>query len=263
MKITAYPPGMPCWIELAAPDLDAATSFYTELFGWTTRPAPDRGRDGYTVFCRGTDPVGGVGRSTSDEQPPAWSWYAAAKDAQAVLERVEEAGGKVLAPPADVGTAGRSAMFLDPCGTPFSVWQAGTFSGAGVVGEPGALGWTELMTREPHGAVDFYGPVLGWDRKPGGDPAESYTEFQIDGRSIAGMMPMTDDRYPPELPDHWMVYVCVEDTDATAGRVRELGGEISILPRNTPAGRFAVAVDPAGAWFSLICRLKEPPADQS
>jgi predicted enzyme related to lactoylglutathione lyase len=247
---------MPCWVDLATPDLDAAKAYYTELFGWTAHTSPDPDFGGYTIFHRGDDPVAGAGPLMSEEQPPAWSWYAATDDAEAVGARVEGAGGKVLAAPTDVGSTGRMAVFLDPSGTPFSVWQAGEFGGARVVGEPGSLGWTELMTREPAAAVDFYGKVLGWVPKPGGDPADSYTEFQINDRSIAGMMPMTGERFPAELPDHWMVYVCVEDTDATAERVKELGGSVSVTPRDTPAGRFAVAVDPAGAWFSLICKLR-------
>jgi predicted enzyme related to lactoylglutathione lyase len=257
VKISAYPTGMPCWLDLATPDLDTSTAFYTELFGWTARPAAAPG-GGYTIFHRGEDPVAGAGPLTSEDQQTAWSWYASTDDAQAVVARVEEAGGKVLTAPTDVGTTARLAVFLDPSGAPFSVWQGRELTGARVVGEPGALGWTELMTWEPRAEVDFYGKVLGWNRKPGGEPEDSYTEFQIDGRSIAGMMPMTEDRYPPELPDHWMVYVCVEDTDATAQRVRELGGEVSVPPRDTPAGRYAIAVDPAGAWFALICRLKSP-----
>jgi uncharacterized protein len=256
VKITAYPQGMPCWIDLATPDLDASRGFYTELLGWTPHSSPDPSYGGYTIFHLGDDPVAGAGPLMMPEQPPAWSWYAATTDADAMVGRVEEAGGKVLSAPMDIGSTGRMAMFLDVSGAPFAVWQPKDFVGARVVGQPGSLGWTELMTREPQVAIDFYGKVLGWTVKPGsGDPRESYTEFQIDGRSVAGMMPMDDDRYPADLPDHWMIYFCVTDTDATAERVKELGGNVSIPPRDTPAGRYAVAVDPGGAWFSMISAL--------
>jgi len=256
VKITEYPPGMPCWMDLASPDLEASRAFYTELFGWTAHTSPDPSFGGYTIFHLGDDPVAGAGTGMNAEQPPAWSWYASTSDPDAVAGRVEGAGGKVLNAPMDIGPMGRIAVFLDPSGAPFSVWQAKDFIGARVVGLPGSLGWTELMTREPHAAIDFYSEVLGWAVKPGsGDPRESYTEFQIGGRSVAGMMPMDDERYPVDLPDHWMVYLCVRDTDATAERVKELGGNVSIPPRDTPAGRYAVAVDPAGAWFSVISAL--------
>src|SRR5215470_16527771 len=47
----------------------------------------------------GDDPVAGAGPLMMPEQPPAWSWYAATTDADAMVGRVEEAGGKVLNAP--------------------------------------------------------------------------------------------------------------------------------------------------------------------
>ena len=67
--------------------------------------------------------------------------------------------------PFDVLDAGRMAVFLDAGGTPFSIWQAGTFAGAQVVTEAGAFRWNELMTRDPEAATELYGRVLGWAPK--------------------------------------------------------------------------------------------------
>ena len=125
--------------------------------------------------------------------------------------------------------------------------------GAGVVNEPGAFAWNELMTREPDAAVEFYGRVLGWTAKVNANPDMPYTEFQIDGRSVAGMMPMIGDAWPAELPDHWMVYFAVEDCDVAGTKIQELGGTVSVPPTDIPGiGRFAVVSDPAGAFFSVI-----------
>ena len=30
-----YPAGVPCWVDLVQPDLDATMAFYGGLFGWT------------------------------------------------------------------------------------------------------------------------------------------------------------------------------------------------------------------------------------
>jgi predicted enzyme related to lactoylglutathione lyase len=49
-----------------------------------------------------------------------------------------------------------------------------------------------------------------------------------------------------------MVYFAVEDVDAAAKRVEELGGKVAVPPTDTPAGRFAVVNDPQGAVFSII-----------
>jgi hypothetical protein len=42
-----------------------------------------------------------------------------------------------LAPPFDVMDAGRMAVFTDPSGAAFSVWQPHNHQGAGLVNEPG------------------------------------------------------------------------------------------------------------------------------
>ncbi len=252
MNVSEYAPGVPCWVDLGSPDVEASKAFYSALFGWAPQPSPpDAG--GYTIFQKGDSPVAAVGPLFTEGQPPAWMWYAATPDAEEVARRVEASGGKVLIAPFDVLDAGRMAAFLDTSGTPFSVWQAGNFPGAMTVTEPGAFAWNELMTRDPDAAVDFYGRVLGWTAKVNANPDMPYTEFQLDGRSIAGMMPMIGDAWPADLPDHWMVYFAVEDCDAACEKVKELGGPVSVPPTDAPGvGRFAVVGDPTGAFFSVI-----------
>ena len=34
LERSEYPPGVPCWIDTAQPDPEAATRFYGGLFGW-------------------------------------------------------------------------------------------------------------------------------------------------------------------------------------------------------------------------------------
>jgi predicted enzyme related to lactoylglutathione lyase len=56
----------------------------------------------------------------------------------------------------------------------------------------------------------------------------------------------------PGIPNHWHVYFSVDDTDATAAKITELGGTIVVPPFDTPVGRIAVAQDPQGAVFSIL-----------
>ena len=35
-----YEPGVPCWVDTRQPDPQAATDFYTRLFGWEAKPSP-------------------------------------------------------------------------------------------------------------------------------------------------------------------------------------------------------------------------------
>src|SRR2546421_1428725 len=203
MKVSEYAPGVPCWVDLGSPDVEASKAFYSALFGWTPQPSPPES-GGYTIFHKGDDPVAAVGPLQGDGQPPSWSWYATTRDADEVAGKVESAGGKVVVAPFDVLDAGRIAGFLDTSGAAFSIWQPRNFPGARAVTEPGAFTWNELMTRDPDAATEFYGRVLGWTPKINANPDMPYTEFQVEGRTIAGMMPMIGDAGPADLPDHWM-----------------------------------------------------------
>jgi hypothetical protein len=78
-----------------------------------------------------------------------------------------------------------------------------------------------------------------------------YTEFQLDGQAIGGMMPMGD-MFPPEVPPHWLVYFAVQDCDATLASARDLGATVLAPPRDIPVGRFAVMADPQRAAFAFI-----------
>jgi uncharacterized protein len=250
--MTTYEPGMPVWVDLATTDVAAATRFYSELFGWTSRVAEESQAAGYTTFLRDGKAVAAVGGVMSEGQPPVWMSYFGTTDADATTRQVEHAGGKVLAAPFDVMGYGRMAVFTDPSGAMFAVWQGGTMPGLELKGEPGSLSWNELMTRDPAGCKEFYPAVLGW--RPRDLPFEetTYTLWEVGGQPAAGMMPMEGDMWPADLPPHWMVYLEVADTDAAAAKAAELGGTVSVPPTDTVAGRFAVITDPQGATFSVI-----------
>ena len=54
------------------------------------------------------------------------------------------------------------AVFTDPEGAAFRVWQAKENKGAQIVNEPGSLNFNGLNTRDVEGAKSFYGSVFGW-----------------------------------------------------------------------------------------------------
>lgn len=157
-------------------------------------------------------------------------------------------------PPMDVFDSGRMAVFADPAAAVFGVWQPQTHPGAGVVNEPGALCWNELMTTDVAGAGRFYAAVFGWTPQVQGEPGpQAYTEWQLGGRSIGGMMAKPAD-VPAEVPPYWLVYFAVTDTDASAHRATELGASVVVPPTDIGAesGRFAVLTDPLGATFAVL-----------
>jgi predicted enzyme related to lactoylglutathione lyase len=210
---------------------------------------------GYRVAMVGDRAVAGIGQA-QNPGPPFWATYVAVASADDAAEKVAAAGGQVLLPPMDVLDVGRMAVFVDPVGAVFSVWQAGTHPGAQLVNEPGTWSWCELLTTDVAASKAFYGAVFGWTSNTVAAGDGEYTEWQIDGRSIAGMM-QKPPTLPAEVPPHWAVYFAVTDTDAAVARVAELGGSVLMPPLDIEPGRFAVVADPYGAPFNVIALKPE------
>jgi len=250
-----FPPGTPSWVDLASPDVDASVAFYGALMGWgATEPGPVEETGGYRMFQQDGKSVGGVMGKMQEQQPTAWATYVSVADADETAERVRAAGGSVLVEPMDVMDIGRMAFFADPSGAAFGVWQPKAFAGAELVNEPGSLCWNEVLTRDAEGGTRFYPAVFGWEpRRPQFEGApQSYTVWELDGRPVAGMMQMSDEWFPAEIPPHWGVVFAVADCDATVAKARELGATVTNEPMDMPIGRFAGLIDPQGAAFTVM-----------
>jgi uncharacterized protein len=249
-----YAPGTPSWVELSSPDTDASAAFYRQVMNWSaTEPGPVEETGGYRMFQHDGRNVAGLMGHMQEGQPTAWSTYISVKDAGETAEKVKAAGGSVLVDPMDVTDIGRMAFFADPAGAAFGVWQPKTFAGADVVNEPGSLCWTEVATRDVEAGRAFYPAVFGWAiGRPPFEGSEGYTLWEIDGAPVAGMVEMTGDLFPPEVPPHWGVCFAVADCDATVARGRELGAKVVTEPTDMPIGRYAVLVDPQGASFAVM-----------
>jgi predicted enzyme related to lactoylglutathione lyase len=264
---TSYTPGTPCWVDLAAADIEASAAFYKDLLGWDV---PERENSaemgGYRRAESDGADVAGMMPLMAAGQPPAWNTYVAVEDADATAALVTENGGTAIAPPMDVMDLGKMAVFSDPTGAVFGIWQPGTFVGAAKVNEPGALAWNELNTRDTGAAKAFYGAVFGWSfrdqemkRDAGEHGPDVYTEWLLnegDEESIGGMLDISG-LMPDQIPANWLSYFAVEDTDAAVAKIEAAGGRVGYGPVDIPAGRFAVAMEPDnGATFAVIALPK-------
>lgn len=253
----SYEPGIPSWIDLMSPDVDASKAFYTELFGWDAEDQhDDEGNRIYTMFRNDGRDVAGLGGQLSEMEgsPAVWNHYVSVDDADAAVQRATNAGGSVVMEPMDVMTSGRMAVLADPTGAVTSVWQPGDHIGAQLVNGPGAFSWSELTTRQVDDARPFYEEVFGWtlhDQDMG--EMGTYTTATFDGeRSFAGMMSMPDD-VPAEVPNYWGIYIGHDDVDAAAAQVQQLGGDVVAEPFEVAeVGRMAVLRDPQGAMFTVM-----------
>jgi uncharacterized protein len=252
-EITEFQPGLPSWADLTTPHADEAASFYASLFGWETKEAPGDPEEtgGYRMFVKDGKQVAGLMQTREEGRPPSWNTYISVSDVDEIAEKVREAGGEVLAEPMDVLDQGRMAFFADPTGAAFGVWQPKEHEGADAVSEPGFTAWHQVNTRDPGKARDFYRRVFGWDCERLDTGGADYWEWQLEGRSAAGMFRMGDD-FPEEVPAHWIVYFAVEDADAATEKAKQGGAQLRAEPFDSEAGRFAVLTDPHGAAFAVI-----------
>jgi predicted enzyme related to lactoylglutathione lyase len=180
--------------------------------------------------------------------PPFWTAYVKHDDVDGVAARAADAGGTVMFPPIDVMDAGRMTMIHDPVGAAFGVWQPREHIGAQLVNIPNTLTWNELQTPAIDAARSFYAAVFNWTY----DVDENgYVVAKADGRMQAGMMQLTEEM--AHVPPNWSVYFLVEDVQAAAAKVGQLGGSL-LVPVTTAGevGKFCVAQDPQGAIFSII-----------
>jgi uncharacterized protein len=251
-KIDKHEPGTICWLDLMTNNADAARTFYGELFGWKFEVGgPETGN--YAMAKLGDRNACGIGQQPPGTSfPPAWTVYFTASDLDRTATLVREHGGTITMGPMDVMEEGRMAVFADPTGAHFGVWQPKRHHGAQVIDEPGAMCWYEVNTPDAAKARDFYTKVFGLEAKKmeGGGPPTEYWTLHKGEKTVGGILQMTKEW--AGVPPHWMAYLAVADTDAAAKRVTELGGKLGVPPFDTPYGRIAVVTDPAGAAFSII-----------
>ena len=244
------------WVDMVTSDLDAATAFYTGLFGWETEDLPMPGDVGgvYRFFRLGGRDAAAAGtlppEMAAQGIPSHWNVWVASDNADRTVEKAAAAGGQVLMAPATLGPSGRLAMVADPGGAAVGIWQAGQHIGAGVVDEPGAMTWYEVNTRAFQDNQRFYGEVFGWTAEPLDAPGVNYATWKLGDRTVGGMLEMNEQW--EGIPSAWMVYFATTDTDDAAKRATELGGSVGAPPFDTAFGRIAVLVDPSGGHFSVV-----------
>jgi uncharacterized protein len=243
--------GVPDWVDLCVPNVQAAARFYQGLLGWTVDKHPSSLGDYYIGTAGGREVGGMMAAPLQDASKPAvWTVSFSVADVDTTVKAVEAAGGAVLEPAFDLPAA-RMAILADPAGASFGVIGHEKPVGAWMSSTPGAACWIELLTRDPAAAIDFYRSVFGWQASTETYGAVPYTTLTLDGELVAGAMPMPDE-VPDEVSGVWSVYFAVDDCAAVARRAEELGGQVLTSTTRLSDGRFAVLADPQGGTFQIM-----------
>ena len=239
------------WHDHVSGDPEAARRFYTELLGWDY-DFFDAGDWQYPMIKANGTTHGGFG-PTQGDAPPHWLGHVYIDDVDAAAERVEAAGGSIVAPAMDIPDVGRMVVVADPQGAIVSLYHSVSddFEPA-----EGVFVWDELMTTDTEAARRFYGEVVGWEnRDMEMGEGNVYTLFSSGGNDRAGGMPI-----PPQAegtPPNWMTYIGTGDVDATVDKAKKLGATVHMEPFDVATvGRLAIVADPTGAVFGLFKPLE-------
>ena len=109
----------------------------------------------------------------------------------------------------------------------------------------GEVSFFELGVKDPAPAREFYSELFGWHMRPG--PSGEEQGFQIETENIHGGLHGGDEGASP------YIFFKVDEIQAAAERVRQLGGEAEFNEHSGPgpSGTFAFCRDNQGSSFGL------------
>jgi predicted enzyme related to lactoylglutathione lyase len=109
----------------------------------------------------------------------------------------------------------------------------------------GEVSFFELGVKLAGPAREFYGELFGWRMTAG--PSGEERGFHVETPNISGGVHAGDEGGGP------YIFFRVDDIDAAARRVRELGGEAELNEHSGPgpSGTFAFCRDNQGSSFGL------------
>ncbi|MGH2578423.1 MAG: VOC family protein, partial [Actinomycetota bacterium] len=109
--------------------------------------------------------------------------------------------------------------------------------------------WADAMFGDVEGAKSFYGDVLGWTFGESSTEYGNYTQAYSDGKAVAAVVPPMPGQ---EGQSAWCLYFASPDVAATAGKIRDNGGEVLMEPMQVgDFGSMLLARDPGGVVFGV------------
>jgi len=247
-------PGKFAWVDLVTTDPDAAISFYTKTFGWTTREVHG-GRQRYTFLLNNGQPVAGVAYSPAENNGrktagARWVGSISVSDINAAAKAVADAGGRVLIEPRQIEGRGMQALVADPEGCIFGlIVRDGGDPADDEVAENGWV-WAQLLSGQPATAIEFYRKSLGYqiDEDTRSKRADDYL-LSRDGYSCAGLTPLPEGS--GGRPG-WLGYLRVADTGTTVEDAQALGARVLFRQDEPDRLQVAILADPLGGAIGIV-----------
>jgi uncharacterized protein len=116
--------------EILGKDGAKSQKWYSDIFGWKVDAQPMPGMpEGMTYGTVSAQDDRGIGGGITGVMPgsgPSTCIYVEVADPQAVLDKIEKAGGKVVMPVTEIPNVVTFAQFADPDGNVLGLVKAGT-----------------------------------------------------------------------------------------------------------------------------------------
>jgi len=246
-----HTPGRWVWAELFADNVDAAKTFYQQVFGWKFE-STGAGKDAYTLVRVDGRPIAGIvhfAKPAEAERSARWLPLMSVPDAARAAEQAAAAGGKVLVPSRLLPGRGEVAVLADPEGAIFGVIRSASGDPADTFPSENTWLWRELWARDVAKMAEFYRPLGAYTvtRQEGpGDRPELH--LVAGGFPRAGILEIER----KDLPSTWLPYVRVKDLQKTIAGIERAGGRIIVPPSpEVRGGKVALFLDPSGAAVAV------------
>ena len=246
-----HTPGRWVWAELISDNVDAAKTFYQEVFGWKFE-STGSGKDAYTLVRVDGRPIAGIvhlAKPADAVQSARWLPFMSVPDAARATQQAADAGGRVLLPSKALPGRGDVAVLADPEGAIFGVIRSVSGDPADMFPFENAWIWLELWAKDAAKMAEFYRPLGGYTvaRQEGpGDRPELH--LVMGGFPRAGVLEIER----ADVPSTWLSYVRVKDIHKAVAGIERAGGRIIVPPspeiRN---GKVALFLDPLGAAVAV------------
>ena len=223
----------PAWVDLSSSDAQASRDFYAKVFGWKVEVNPDPQYGGYALAKIGDKDAAGIGPAQDPSTPTAWNVYIGTDDVEALREGCsgrrdrDRAAVRRRRPGQDGGLPGP--------GRRVHLGLAGDEDGRLPDRRPEFLRLGRAQRpRHREGASRSTSASSAGRRRTSemGEGQPPYTEFLLDGESVAGAWEMNP-MVPAEVPSYWQVYFAVDDVDGAFRKAIDAGAPRSCCRRRT------------------------------
>jgi predicted enzyme related to lactoylglutathione lyase len=229
-------------------------AFYSGLFGWTFTDVPVGSTLYSQAYLDGVPVAGAIQTpiASGDHRQPAWLSFMSTPDVDATAALAVKNGARQLLAPRVIPGRGKEAIYADPQGAVFGLLTSERGDPADVSAAPGEWVWSALVASNPDQDAAFYQTLFNYDVYE--LPSEGPTLHLIlasdhFSRASANGYP----EHVDNVHSHWMNFIRVDDTVASAAKVQKLGGSVLVEPHvDRHGGKVAIVADPSGAPFGLM-----------